>query len=384
MKEIMSPKAICVLGTHRSGTSAITRGLNLLGVYLGEEKNIMKSLPENPEGFWERYDIYSLQERLLRILNIDWTTTSPLRENWHKSDEIRLLKDELATLIKNEFSGRPLWLWKDPRSCLLMPLWREVLTELDIELKVVFVVRNPLDVARSLEKRNGFTIDKGLGVWFNYTISAMKDVRGLETIYLSYDRFLDDPETELKICADWLGIERPVDESWLPSKLACFLRPDLRHSVSGLADLNATMAPEPVIRLYGVLLGILSGELDSNAAASEADVMYREFQSYARFFDFDMANLADCRSLLEKKSTSPEALPVFAELKRELDTRTRWAWKLDSELKGLREQVASTKKYDYDHSVTIDNSHQEVLGSMSSKIAKTLRAVREFLVRLRK
>jgi len=28
-------RAICILGMHRSGTSAITRAVNLLGAYLG-------------------------------------------------------------------------------------------------------------------------------------------------------------------------------------------------------------------------------------------------------------------------------------------------------------------------------------------------------------
>jgi len=179
-----------------------------------------------------------------------------------------------------------------------------VLAELGIELKVVFVVRSPLDVARSLEKRDNFTIDKGLGVWFNCTITALKDVEGLDTIYISYDRFLDDWETELKKSADGLGIEWPADETGLRSKMAYFLRPDLRHSFSGLDELKAVKAPEPVIRLSGLLQEILSGTRNLDSAAREADIMYREFQSYARFFYFDMAGLADCRSRLENSMGS--------------------------------------------------------------------------------
>jgi len=298
MKVIMNSKAICVLGAHRSGTSAITRSLNLLGVYLGEEKNLMKPSSDNPEGFWERLDVYNLQDRLLTVMKRDWASTAPLLENWHKSNEILPLKYELIKLVKMNFSERPLWLWKDPRSCLLMPIWKEVLSELGIELKVVFVVRNPLDVARSLEKRNSFTIDKGLGVWFNCSITALKDIDGLETIFVSYDRFMDDWESELKKCVDSLGIEWPDDENGLRSQMTNFLRPELRHSFSGLDELKAVEAPEPVIRLYGLLLEILSGTRRFDAAAGEANVMYREFLSYARFFEFDVADLSDYRSLL--------------------------------------------------------------------------------------
>jgi len=364
IKNIERTRAICILGAHRSGTSTITRGLNLLGAYLGEGKDLMKPLPENPEGFWERLDIYYLQDRLLNIMKRDWAATAPLPENWHAADEIRPLKDELAELVKKEFADRPLWLWKDPRTCLLLPLWREVLSELDIDLKVVFVLRNPLDVARSLEKRNGFTTDKGLGIWFNYTISALQGIEGLDTVFLSYDHFLDNWETELKRCAAGLGIEWPADETGLRAKMASFVRNDLRHNSSALDELYAVNAAEPVIRLYRFLSGLQSGAEKLNAVEDMTEVMYQEFLGYARLFDFDMAALADCRSLLEDAIASPEALPKFTEMENELNTRTQWAWKLDEELKAKREQIAALQN------------------SMSWKITKPLRVVHGLILKL--
>jgi hypothetical protein len=367
MINVAKSKAICILGAHRSGTSTIARGLNLLGAWLGEEKDLMKPLPENPEGFWERLDIYYLQNRLLAMMKREWDATAPLPENWHKLDEILPLKDELVELVKENFSGRPLWVWKDPRTCLLLPLWKDVLSELGINLKVIFVVRNPLDVARSLEKRNNFTAEKGLGIWFNHTIAALKGVEGLETIFLSYDRFLEDWETELKKCAAGLGIDWPADEAGLRAKMAPFVRRDLRHSASGLDELHEVKAPEPVIRLYRLLLEFQSGKckLDSGSGCI-METMYQEFLSYARFFDFDMAELADCRIKLEEGANSPETLPAFVEMKKELEIRTQWAWRLDEEVKSLREEVASLQN------------------SLSWKIMKPLRGVHGLLLRLRK
>jgi len=380
--------AICILGMHRSGTSTVTRAFNLLGVYIGEDKDLMKPLPDNPEGYWERLDVYYLQERLLSIMKRDWATAAPLTENWHKSEEVRSCKDELIEIVKVNFSGQPLWLWKDPRTCLLLPLWKDVLSELGIGLKVVFVVRNPIDVARSLEKRNGFTTDKGLGIWFNHTINALKGLEGLETVFLSYDNFMDDWETELKKCADGLRIPWPDDEAELKVQMANFVRRDLRHSVSGLDELKAMKVPEPIIRLYGLLLDIQSGTWESDATGSMTEVMYQEFLSYARLFDYDMAALADCRSLLEDATTSPEALPKLVELKNELDARTEWAWRLDEEVKSLREQVASLKKVLSEQqpplSQASDNTLQDVLNSMSWKVTKPLRVVHGILLKLRK
>jgi len=380
-------KAICVIGAHRSGTSTITRGINLLGAWLGEEKDLMKPLPENPEGFWERLDVYYLQNRLLSIMKRDWDATAPLPENWHKAAAVRPLKLELIALVKENFSGQPLWAWKDPRTCLLLPLWKDVLSELGIDLKVLFVIRSPLDIARSLEKRNGFTTDKGLGIWFNHTISALKEVECLETVFLSYDRFLDDWEAELKKCAPNLGIKWPADEAGLRAKMVPFVRRDLRHSLSGLDELHAVNAPEPVTRLYSLLLGLQLGADISGVAEGKAEAMYREFLGYARLFDFDMAALADCRSLLDKAAASPESLPAFVEMKKELDTRTQWAWKLDEEVKALRSQVASLQKHMGEEpqlSEAVSNKLQEVLNSMSWRITKPLRVVHGLLLKLRK
>lgn len=365
MSELCNCRAICILGAHRSGTSTVTRGLNLLGAYLGEENDLMKPLPENPEGFWERFDVYYLQNRILAILKRDWDATVPLPENWHKAAEISPLKEELVALVKNNFSGQPLWAWKDPRTCLLLPLWKDVLAELCIDLKIIFVVRNPLDVAKSLGKRNGFSMDKGLGIWFNNTIASLKGIEGLETVFLSYDRFLDDWETELKRCAVGLSLNWPEGAA-LRAEMAPFVRRDLRHSVSGLDELQAIAAPEPVIRLYALLLDIMSGKVDLSTVERIISPMYQEFYSYARLFEYDMAALADCRSLLEDAAATPEALPAFVAMKKELDARTQWAWNLDAEMKAMKEKVTALQS------------------STSWKITKPLRVFSEFLLRFRK
>ncbi len=42
---------ICVAGMHRSGTSMVARMLNLCGVHLGEQKELLPAASDNPEGF---------------------------------------------------------------------------------------------------------------------------------------------------------------------------------------------------------------------------------------------------------------------------------------------------------------------------------------------
>ncbi len=54
MKEVeKKPRAICILGMHRSGTSTVTRAVNLLGAYLGQNADLMPPTLDNPEGYWK-------------------------------------------------------------------------------------------------------------------------------------------------------------------------------------------------------------------------------------------------------------------------------------------------------------------------------------------
>ena len=55
--------AVLVLGMHCSGTSAITRLLNLRGVGLG--RDLLPAKADNERGFWENRAILELHERFL-------------------------------------------------------------------------------------------------------------------------------------------------------------------------------------------------------------------------------------------------------------------------------------------------------------------------------
>ncbi len=292
-------RAICILGMHRSGTSAITRAINLLSVYLGEEKDIFPALDYNPEGLWERIDINGLQERLLAAIKRTWDTTVPLSAGWQNAPDVRPFRDEIIALIKNNFSGIPLWAWKDPRSTIFIDLWKDVLSELGIELSVVFAVRNPLDVARSLQKRDGFSLDKGFGIWFNYNISALRAIKNIPTVFVSYDLFLEDWERELRRIGEELGIAWPLDDAVLRDKMNSFVRRDLRHSASTGEDLKEAGAPLPVRELYALLQRLLSGEpLNSWANNAAVERLWDSFYSYGSFYRQSMTELWERKETL--------------------------------------------------------------------------------------
>ena len=56
-------RAVLVLGMHRSGTSAVSRFVNMLGFDLGE--HLMAPRKDNPKGFWENEEIIHHNEELM-------------------------------------------------------------------------------------------------------------------------------------------------------------------------------------------------------------------------------------------------------------------------------------------------------------------------------
>jgi|SRR3972149_4312782 len=103
MKSGTSQRAICILGMHRSGTSVITRAINLLGAYIGEEKDLYPPAPSNQKGFWERKDIVDLHNSILTHFGGGWYSFTPLPEQWHKSEDTKPFKEELIKLIRKYF-----------------------------------------------------------------------------------------------------------------------------------------------------------------------------------------------------------------------------------------------------------------------------------------
>ncbi len=68
---------------HRSGTSALARGLQMLGVYLGND--FLSPQPDNPTGYWEDRNIFEINERLLAVFGLKWEDVALIDDaRWHE------------------------------------------------------------------------------------------------------------------------------------------------------------------------------------------------------------------------------------------------------------------------------------------------------------
>lgn len=175
---------------HRSGTSLLTRILNLLGVNLGH--NLLPPAKDNPKGFWENIKVVKLNEEILSILNFTYDDPRPLPSKWWKKNILLDSKQKIYHFIKTEFSSNNFLGIKDPRLCRLVPFWNLILEELGLEAHYILISRNPLEVADSLYKRDGIHRAKSFLLWLRYNLEAEYFTREKKRVFVRYENLLDD------------------------------------------------------------------------------------------------------------------------------------------------------------------------------------------------
>ncbi|MFL6260644.1 MAG: sulfotransferase family protein [Thermoanaerobaculia bacterium] len=195
---------VAVLGMHRSGTSALTSLLRLMGLWAGEEEDFPPPDDHNQAGYWEHRGVWSIDEAILQTLGASWSGAADLDLS-SLGEGLRGLFRERAREIVQDLDRHGPWVVKDPRLCLLFPFWREILER----PFCVLIYREPLPVARSLAARDGFPIPYGIALWELYTRQALAATRGLPRVLISHRELMADPAATLHRLHHHLARHRP-------------------------------------------------------------------------------------------------------------------------------------------------------------------------------
>jgi len=182
---------IVVLGMHRSGTSMATRVINMMGAYFGPPEIAIGSSSENPKGFWERKDVIAIHEEALRAAGADWHHVAGFDVDRIPAAAKTRFQAKARRILTELNAHRP-WVIKDPRLCILFPLWRPLLDH----PVCILVHRHPLEVAQSLKTRNGFPIAVGMALWEKYHLGMLSGSEGLPRLLVSHHDLIADPVTE--------------------------------------------------------------------------------------------------------------------------------------------------------------------------------------------
>ncbi len=223
----MKRKATIVLGMHRSGTSALTRVLNLVGVDLPTD--LMPARPDNRLGFWESLEVAKIHDEFLESIGRSWHDTSTIDPVRFESAPANIAKTKLLAILRRDFSESPLFAVKDPRICRVLPLWLSIVAEFEAEPNFVIIARNPNEIASSLKVRDGFHPAKSLLLWLRHVLDAEYFTRGLSRSFVSYDLLLRDWRKCLKRIGKDLHITWPRMSHAADVEIESFLSEKERH-----------------------------------------------------------------------------------------------------------------------------------------------------------
>lgn len=263
------PVAVVVLGAHRSGTSALTGCLGLLGVPLGEP--LLPPEVDNERGFWELEEIVGANERLLAAFGGSHLAPPLLPNGWLDSEPAREARGDLAAILRRNFEAQAVFAVKDPRICLLLPLWKWVLSDLGVEPGFVVTVRSPWEAGKSLEERNGLTRRETDSLYLRHYAEAERETRGARRLFTTYERVLSDPVKELERIGTSLGVAWPVSLDESRPRIEAFVSSSLRHWRAPARDTGSERVSKPVADAHAALLRLVErDEVDAGGELQRA------------------------------------------------------------------------------------------------------------------
>ena len=228
---------IIIMGMARSGTTLISDLLHRLGLFIGHRR-----IEVDQEATY----FYSVNWMLLKRVHGYWDNPAPMRyflKNCTAVDlTIRCMEADIVSYrvisylgLRHYLKYRSLqrfdkpWGWKDALNVYTLPLWLKLFPE----AKIVYIVRNGVDVASSLVTRQrkiisgrnarnqkksrkmslqrnlerfGFkgairclSLEGSFSLWEEYVSQAEETLARIENAkrVIKYEEFLDDPKTHL-------------------------------------------------------------------------------------------------------------------------------------------------------------------------------------------
>jgi hypothetical protein len=188
---------------HRSGTSLIAELIHRWGAF-GRVEECLPSNQWNERGYWELAPLVDFNRRLLRQVGANWSCPP----NQDRDSDLAALAQRpefrkealrLISSMNGEFAGT--WFWKDPRLSLLLPFWQELWDN----PRYVICLRDPFEICRSLEKRDGLSFSVSMMLWHRYMLSILERTRNRNTLILSYSQMIRTPKQECERLARFLS-----------------------------------------------------------------------------------------------------------------------------------------------------------------------------------
>jgi len=377
-------RLIVVLGMHRSGTSAVTRALQVLGVDLGDSL-MPADESQNPKGFYEDLDVNSLNVEILRAVHHEWDFLRPLTTK--DFDQLNLMDfaSRAENILRDKFESHEIFGFKDPRATKLLPFWQDVFAQLDLDVSYVISLRNPRSVCESLAVRNKFEREKSYSLWLSNVVDSLAFTEGRVRTLVDFDDLLADPETELRRVARDLKLVFDIEE--FGAYETSFLDDSLRHTIFQPADLlNDESCPPLACHIYHLLRGYREEHGICSTSLSDATFAWKQqldnMEAAFRLADMVEADNANLKVvLLGRDKQIGQLVSSRDNMVNDLEGRLKMRGALITELNELlskrHSRIADLESYVSDLEHRLDS----VINSRSWKVTAPLRKVNKSLMK---
>lgn len=263
----MKSKILVIAGMHRSGTSLLSQWLHRCGLNLGEY--LLGAAVGNVEGHFEDMDFLRFHEDTLVANN------SSRYGFIHKSIAklTTYQKEKLKGIISFKSKVNEQWGWKEPRTCLFLDHYREIIPE----AYYLIIVRNFNATVSSLIQRDFKNMERKYLVrdWFSRQIwtKIRRDKR---------QRELFEAQTEF-----YLNVWITYNEALLKNIQTLSANKFILTEHSSLADINTKIFDRLVNKWdfslkYTDFKSVYKGSLLSNVVDIEPFVKHKELLQKAR------------------------------------------------------------------------------------------------------
>lgn len=195
-----------ITGMHRSGTSLIARLFYEAGADMGDPNTFYRPDRWNPEGYYEQPDIHAIN---MPLINGPWwkfayyhlpSTKAILRRAEKRSAQIQHTADM--------YKGKVI---KETRYCLTLPAWLKYGAKVD---GILICLRDPIQVAQSIKKRNFTTLRHGYYLWHLHNKRILENAGDIPIWIVHYGNVLN-PDTymqEVKAAFRFFNFDFDADE----------------------------------------------------------------------------------------------------------------------------------------------------------------------------
>ncbi len=213
---------LLITGMHRSGTSITARLFFEAGADMGDPDCFYPGDRWNPDGYFEQPEFHSVN---MPLINGPWGKFSYFCLPSEKTILNRAIKySDRIPLIAEKYRDK---IVKETRFCLTYPAWKQYGTEFQ---KVLINIREPIQVAYSLKKRNHIPIRTGLKLWFEHNNRILKYTENTPRKILNYNKLLSSDLSFSEFKQALIFLEVNIPDGDIANILRTFVKPSMNHN----------------------------------------------------------------------------------------------------------------------------------------------------------